>query len=51
MSHFGPQLKVFSDSFPSQVEVTVLHPEFVASVGIILNGEWWSNGTVEHNQL
>ena len=45
------QLNIFLHCIAAQVEVAVFHPQVVATIGIILNGEGWRSGFVENAEF
>ena len=49
--HAVAQFEVPPHVRPAQVQVAVLHPQFLAAVGLLLDGEGWGLGPVQHLQL
>ena len=45
------EFQVFSDRITTKVEIAVLHPDVVASIGVVLNGERWNLAGIEHLEL
>ena len=45
------QFKIGTHVFAAQVEVAVLHPQVVAAVRVVLNGERWSLGGIEYRKF